>query len=69
VKDTHTAELLEPVQTAVEVTRAALLFVSFAVILVIGGAQLERFLMKRKLSVLDGVSEEGNVEAGGGHCS
>lgn len=54
MQDTHTADLLQPVVEALDRARAVLALASVVVILVVGGAQLERWLMKRKLSVIDG---------------
>lgn len=62
--DTHVGELLEPIGEALDRARLALALVAGVVLLVVAGAKLERFLMKRQLAVIDGDVAKG--EAGGG---
>jgi len=59
-QDTHVGELLAPVVDFVDRARLAIALVAGVILLVVAGAKLERFLMKRQLQVLDGA--EGDVD-------
>lgn len=55
--ETHTARLLGPAHQAIEGARMALLLVSLGIVLVLGGAKLERYLIKRQLQVVDSYAD------------
>ena len=55
---THTEQLLEPATDALATARDVVALAMVAALLVIGGAKLERLLLKRRLQVLDGEGDE-----------
>lgn len=57
-QDTFTGELLKPISDAIERSRVVLGLAVLVVMVALAGAKLERYLMKRHLSVLDGAQEE-----------
>jgi hypothetical protein len=58
--DSHVGELLAPVGELLDNARLLLTVGAGIVLLVVAGAKLERYLMKRQLEVLDGA--EGDVD-------
>lgn len=60
--DTHLGELLGPVAQAIEAARMVLMVGALVVMLLWGGAKLERLLMKRRLEVLDGAAAGGDID-------
>jgi TPP-dependent trihydroxycyclohexane-1,2-dione (THcHDO) dehydratase len=76
-EETHTeaalkpaAEALNAALAALDAAKTALLVVAGGALLLVLGAKVERYLMKRQLSVVDGAEKGGSIDltemAGGG---
>ena len=67
-QDTQLGELLAPVADLVDRARLAIALAAGVIVLLLAGAKLERWLMKRQLQVLDGAAEGGDIDlTEGGH--
>jgi len=65
-QETHVGELLAPITEFVDRARLAIALVAGVIVLVVAGAKLERYLMKRQLQVVDGGDIEVSEGADGG---